>query len=231
MRGTWALSPTSTDEGSCRAPPAEDEDEEWPLPCRSFLHCTPTLRSRAHLRLQRLHELPPLFFTGEWCTTEDREEENEGTDEDDRGCWGWDAAVAVAAATLEDEGGGGAGGGGGLVLWGSWSFLPLWEEDLALESLAIFSFFSGGSRCLLASLEPPEDDDLESPRISPFLWFLCFLPDSLFRLDDELVFEWLFSDLEELEEEPDLEEEEPADLEDDFVEDFLLSRQIGRAHV
>lgn len=63
MRGTWALSPTSTD--GCWALP--EEEEEWPLPCRSFLHCTPTLRRRAHLRLQRLHALPPLllFFTGE----------------------------------------------------------------------------------------------------------------------------------------------------------------------
>lgn len=112
------------------------------------------------------------------------EEEEEGTDdEDDRG---WDAvAAAVVTAALDEEGGGGAGGGGGLVLWGSWSFLPLCEEDLALESLTIFSFFSGGSRCLLASLEPPEEDDLESPRISPFLWFLCFLLDSLLRLDDD----------------------------------------------
>lgn len=117
------------------------------------------------------------------------EEEEEGTDDEDEGGWGWDAVViaVVVMATLEEEGGGGAGGGGGLVLWGSWSFLPLCEEDLALESLAIFSLFSGGSRCLLASLEPPEEDDLESPRISPFLWFLCFLLDSLLRLDD--VFE------------------------------------------
>lgn len=149
----------------------------------------PTLRSEGHLRLQRLHELPLLFLTGEWCTTE--EEDDAGADGDGWGTWCWDIVlvVVVVAATLGEDGGGGAGGGGGLVLWGSWSFFPLWEEDLALESLTILSFLSGGSRCLLPSFEPPDDDDLESPRISPFLWFLCFLLDSLLRPDDAPVFD------------------------------------------
>lgn len=38
-----------------------DEEVEWPLLCRSFLHWMPTLRSEAHLRLHRLQ----LLFTGE----------------------------------------------------------------------------------------------------------------------------------------------------------------------
>lgn len=70
-----------------------------------------------------------------------------------------------------------------------------WEDDLLPESLTIFSFLSGGSKCLLASLGLlPLNFEPCSP--SPLLWLLCFLPLRSLRLPEASVLVRFFSDLE-----------------------------------
>lgn len=94
IRGTRAQDPTTTDDGPrvAAAEGEDEEDDEWPLVCRSFLHWMPTLRCDEHFRLHRLHVFPlPLLplLTGDSVKKEDEDEEDveDETVGGKVGCW------------------------------------------------------------------------------------------------------------------------------------------------